>query len=226
MVLTYQRNDNDMRPTGAPASEPTLLTVMQHVIANALSTVHTAFPGQIEKYDYTTAKADILPLISATAPDGTILKMPVIPNVPIVWPRTSLGSISFPLQRGDGCLVVCSEKSIDDWLLLGGKNEPKDPRTFDLNDAIAIPGLYPFNVKTKINGNDKFEIHYKEQQITIDNSGNIEIGGAPLQKLMNAAAMAIYNLHTHICAAPGVASAPPLPTMIETTHLTTKVKAQ
>jgi len=176
-----------MNVTRAPASQPNLITVIQHVIADALSSVHTAFPAQIDKYDYMTAKADVKPLINAIYPDGSVMEFPIIPNVPVVWPRTSLGSISFPLQRGDGCLIVCSERSIDDWLLLSEQHTPSDPRMFDLNDAIAIPGLYSFASQTKITGNDKFEIHYKDQQVTIDESGNIAIGGTSLQALMTSA---------------------------------------
>jgi Phage protein Gp138 N-terminal domain len=176
-----------MNVTRAPANQPNLITVIQHIIDDALSSMHTAFPAQIERYDFTTAKADVKPLLSAVYPDGSVMELPVIPNVPVLWPRTSLGSISFPLQRGDGCLVVCSERSIDDWLTLGGINEPTDSRKFDLNDAIAIPGLYSFASQTKITGSDKFEIHYKDQQVTIDKDGNISIGGTSLQKLMTAA---------------------------------------
>lgn len=172
-----------MKPTRAPATAPNLLTVIQHVVSDMLSAVHTAFPGQIDKYDYKTAKADIKPLIHAVYPDGTEMELPIIPNVPIVWPRTSLGSISFPLQRGDGCLVVCSERSIDDWLTSGNEGAPSDPRAFDLNDAIAIPGLYSFADKTRIIGNDKFEIHYKNARITIDDSGTVEIGSTILTNL-------------------------------------------
>lgn len=203
-----------MNVTKAPASQPNLITVIQHVIADALSSVHTAFPAQIEKYDFTTAKADVKPLINAVYPDGSTMELPVIPNVPVVWPRTSLGSISFPLQRGDGCLIVCSERSIDDWLLLGGNNNtPSDPRMFDLNDAIAIPGVYSFAVQTKIKGNDKFEIHYKDQQVTIDKDGNIEIGAKDTQKL---AAEPFVNT---VCSALGIFPVPP-------SFLTQKVKAQ
>jgi hypothetical protein len=181
-----------MNVTRAPASNPNLITVIQHVIADALSSVHTAFPAQIEKYDYTTAKADVKPLINATYPDGSIMKLPVIPNVPIIWPRTSLGSISFPLQRGDGCLVICAERSLDEWLS-NNQSEPTDPRMFDLNDAIAIPGLYSFASQTKITGSDKFEIHYKDQQVTIDGDGNIVIGKDTLDALVKKN----FLSHTH-----------------------------
>lgn len=216
-----------MNVTRAPASQPSLITVIQHVIADALSSVHTAFPGQIETYDYTTAKASIKPLISAIYPDGSSMEFPVIPNVPVVWPRTSLGSISFPLQRGDGCLVVCSEKSIDDWLLLGGQNVPTDSRMFDLNDAIAIPGLYSFASQTRITGNNKFEIHYKDQRVTIDESGNIEIGSASLKQLLTEDFISAVLHHTHsgVTTGGGVSGSgtyAPTPSGV----LTTKVKAQ
>jgi Phage protein Gp138 N-terminal domain len=188
--------------TGAPTSAPNLITVIQHVANDMLSSIHTTFPGQIEKYDFTTAKADIKPLLNIVYPDNSTMEFPVIPNVPIVWPRTSLGSISFPLQRGDGCLVVCAERSIDDWLTLGGQNSPSDPRSFDLNDAIAIPGLYSFASTTKISGNDKFEIHYKDQQITIDQNGEIDLGSGSLRRLIDERIQAALNDHGHEYVSP------------------------
>jgi hypothetical protein len=137
--------------------------------------VHTAFPAIIENYDATKCKADVQPVLSATYADGSFMKMPVIPNVPIVWPRSSLGSISFPLQRGDTCLVICSEKSIDDWLSLGGVNAPSDPRAFDLNDAIAIPGLFPLvNLEHAIDATC-LHIQFKDKSIKIKDNGDIEL---------------------------------------------------
>jgi hypothetical protein len=216
-----------MNVTRAPASQPNLITVIQHVLADAFSSIHTAFPAQIETYDYKTAKANVKPLISATYPDGTSMELPVIQNVPVVWPRTSLGSISFPLQRGDGCLIVCSERSIDDWLSLGGQNVPTDPRAFDLNDAIAIPGLYSFASQTKITGNNKFEIHYKDQKVTIDESGNIEIGSASLKYLLNEDFITKVLNHTHggVTAGQGISGTAAYVAPV-TGATTTKVKAQ
>ena len=190
-----------MNVTRAPMNNPNLITAMQHAIVNALSSVHTAFPAQIEKYDFSTAKADVKPLLIANYPDGSTMELPVIPNVPVVWPRTSLGSISFPLQRGDGCLVICSERSIDDWLLLGGKGAPADPRMFDLNDAIAIPGLYSFASQTKITNNEDFQITFNTdsgvKNILIKKNGDVEIGGTGLKKLITEEVISKLNSHTH-----------------------------
>jgi hypothetical protein len=167
-----------------PVHEPTLATVIETAILNFLGTVHTAIPGQIEKYDYTTAKADVKPLLSQSFTDGTTAEMPVISNVPVVWPRTSQGSISFPLVRGDGVLLIFSERSIDEWLSRGGTLAPSDQRQFDMSDAIAIPGLYSFASQTKISGNEDCEIHFKNQSVTIKANGDIEVGASSTQKLM------------------------------------------
>jgi hypothetical protein len=166
--------------TRAPVHEPTLAHVLEQAIMSVLGSVHTAFPGQINKYDYTKAEADIKPLLSKKYDDGTIAEMPIIPSVPIVWPRTSLGSISFPLQRGDCCLVICSERSLDKWLSKGGIVINEDTRKFDLTDAIAIPGLYSFATPTKILNNEDFLITFKDQTIKIKQGGNIEIGNGML----------------------------------------------
>ena len=160
--------------TGAPVHEPSLATVLERAIWNVLASVHTAFPARVEKYDHATAKADVKPLLARRYEDA-VVEMPVVPNVPVIWPRSTLGGIGFPLQRGDGVLVVCSERSLDGWLSQGGIVAPQDLRKFDLSDAIAIPGLYPFTSETKAQNNEDFFINYKDRTITIKDNGDIEL---------------------------------------------------
>jgi len=176
---------------------PSLAYVLQTAINSVLSTVHTAFPGQVDSYDYTTCKASIKPSLSRTYDDGTVIEPPVIPNVPVLWPRTSLGSISFPLQRGDGCLVICSERSLDEWLLKGTQQAPSDNRMFDLSDAIAIPGLYSFANASPITTSDRMEVNYNGQQISIDKEGGVYIGKDHLKKLVTEAFSTLFNNHVH-----------------------------
>lgn len=181
----------------AQLHEPSLADVLARAVENILSSVHTAFPGTIEKYDYTTGKADIAPSVGRKFDDGSEVEMPVIPSVPVVWPRSSLGSISFPLSRGDGVLVVCSERSIDDWLSKGGKVIPSDGRRFDLCDAVAIPGLFSFNVSTKIVNNEDFQIIFKDNRILIKSNGDIEVGSSSLKKLVTEEFKNLFNNHVH-----------------------------
>jgi hypothetical protein len=54
--------------------------------------------------------------------------------------------ISLPLKRGDYVGLLFSERSLDIWLATGGTVDPKDPRKFDISDAVAYPGIYPFSM--------------------------------------------------------------------------------
>jgi hypothetical protein len=179
----------------APIHEPTLQDVLESSIASIIGQLHTCFPASIETYDESKSMASVQPLISRKYDGGDIVDFPVIPNVPVVWMRTTLGSVSFPLSRGDGVLVLCAERSLDEWLSKGLKVAPEDKRRYALIDAIVIPGLFAFNSTTKISGNTSFQIHFKNQTIQITDSGEIEIGSAPLQKAMTEAyktALGIY----------------------------------
>lgn len=217
----------------APLHEPTIADVISRAVSSILGSVHTSFPGKIDKYDYATGKADIQPLIGRRYNDGSTLDMPIIPSVPVVFPRCSAGSVSFPLTRGDGVLVVCCERSIDEFKSKGGKVVPEDGRRFDLSDAVAIPGFFPFTEKTTISGNNDFQIVFKGQSIFIRENGDIEIGGAPVQNLMTKAYSTALDIQlglmvtalNALLSAIGITPAVPLWTA-PATGLTSKTKAE
>jgi hypothetical protein len=173
----------------ADSQKPSLPFALSTAVRFLLNEVHTAMPGTIEQYDYTKCKANIQPSLQIKYNDGTIQTLPILVNVPIVWPRTSEGSISFPLKRGDGCLVLFSERSLDEWLSLGKLCTPNDPRRFDLSDGMAIPGLFAFDKESAITDNDDFQIVYKDTNIRIKSNGDIEMGAinATLQSIVTGA---------------------------------------
>lgn len=159
-------------------SDLQLSDVLEQAILSQLTEIHTALPAQIETYDYTTKKASVKPLIKKTMNDGTELVIPVIENVPVVFPGTGTVLIHFPLNKGDKCLLIFSERSLDEFLSLGIDNAASDPRILDLSDAICIPGLYPFVNPGKVaNGNTNLEIIYNNSKIIITTNGNVEING-------------------------------------------------
>lgn len=156
----------------------TMSGAIEQAIKVRFNNVHTALPGQIEKYDYSTQKADVKPLIKKKYVDGTIESLPVIANVPVVWPGGTNSSLTFPLKRGDGVLLIFAERAIGDWLAEGGDAEPEDPRKFDLTDAIAIPGLYPFNRTSQAENNSDVKLQNGTAKLILENNGKIAIGGA------------------------------------------------
>lgn len=70
------------------------------------------------------------------------LQLPVLSDVPILFPRGGGYNLTFPVQAGDEVLIVFSDTAIDDWMQSGGVNNNQvSQRRHNLSDAIAILGL-------------------------------------------------------------------------------------
>lgn len=124
----------------------TLADVVRDAMDARLQRVHVCLPGVVESYDNQTqtisAKVAIKKVNNFTE-IRTTGEYPVIPNVPVVFPRGGGFFCSFPLQKGDSVLLVFSERAIDNWYLEGEGKDPEIDRMHDLADAYAIPGGYP-----------------------------------------------------------------------------------
>lgn len=153
----------------------TMTDAIRQAITYHLNNVHTALPGAIVSYDFTTQKASIQPLLDKVWADGTTTPMPVLENVPVIFPRAGGASLTFPVVEGDTCLLLFIERSIDLWLTVGGQVKPDDPRKFDLSDAVAIMGLFPFSETSQAINNEDVLLTYKNSSITIKESGDIVI---------------------------------------------------
>lgn len=130
----------------APRS-PTLAEVLRGAIDARLADLHTAIPARVEKYDAATQMVECKPLIKSSilGEDGKPITetLPVVVNVPVVFPGAGGFRLTFPIQPGDTVLLIFSEASIDEWLNDGAEVLPGDARRFNLSDAIAVPGLHP-----------------------------------------------------------------------------------
>lgn len=188
------------------ASPVTLADAIRNSILYHFNNVHTAFPAQIVSYDYTTQKASLQPTINKVWTAGDPTPMPVLNNVPVVFPASGGASITFPVNSGDTCLVVCCERSIDQWLIEGGLVNPIDPRKFDLTDAVAIVGLLPFTSSFPRTNNTDLLINYAGSSISITQSGAIIVDTATTLALGKSGNELINQLNvffTALAADPG-----------------------
>lgn len=154
---------------------PTLNDAILAAVDGRLGNVHACLPGRIETYDFETQKADVKPLLQRNYPEGPV-SLPLIMSVPVVWPRGGGASLTFPLKKDDGVLLVFAERSLELWLDQGGEVPPGDARRFDLSDAIAIPGLNPFTAPFAAEDADSVLLKYNEFKIKIGKDGKVAIG--------------------------------------------------
>jgi hypothetical protein len=139
--------------------------------------LHTALPGRIESYEYDKQRANVQPLIKRQYRDGVVLSTPVIVNVPVIFPRSGGASLTFPVEQGDTVLLIFSERALENWLSLGGETVPGDSRKFDLSDAMAIPGLFPFSDSSLAENNTDVLLKFGNGRVQITgNDARLEYG--------------------------------------------------
>ena len=155
-------------------------TIIKGWMNDRVSNIHTAMPGQVVSYNPSTNRASVQPNGAYKSEDGRNIRYPIIHNVPIQFPmgQGGMAGITFPINAGDGCLLVFSETQNDDFLG-GNKGDSPDVRRHSLNDAIAIPGVYagaaPSNVAHP--GDDCV---FKGDTTPRISDGSVEITGATL----------------------------------------------
>lgn len=119
------------------------LDAMEMWLRARLEDVHVALPGTVTTYDKTTRLATVKPSVRLRSLHGDKLDIPPIQSVPVVWPGSQEFSILGTLKRGDRVLLVFSEASIGNWIRGKGDVDAEDETRFSLQDAVAIPGLWP-----------------------------------------------------------------------------------
>lgn len=154
--------------------KPTLVDVIANLVDQKIADIHTGLPGKIVSYDQNKKQASIQPSIKRVYTNGVVQSLPVISNVPVVFPQTKNGGIVFPLEGGDDVWLSFGERSLDTWLSLGGETEPGNDRKYDLSDAVAFPGINPFNVTNPVT--NALALYYKSAKIKIGIDSKIAIG--------------------------------------------------
>jgi hypothetical protein len=127
--------------------EPKLQDVLRDAFDALQNEVHTCLPGRVKSYDSATQTAEVIPVVKQSLPneDGSreLVELPVLPNVPVAWPRAGGCYLHFPMAAGDHVLLVFSEAAFALWRETGQISEPGDLSRHSLSYAHAIPGIAP-----------------------------------------------------------------------------------
>jgi hypothetical protein len=106
--------------------------------------IWTALPGIVAAFDATAMTVSVQPAIKGliTGEDGSVRQasLPLLINVPVIWPQGGGFVLTFPIAAGDECLVVFASRCIDGWWQSGGVQAPTEQRMHDLSDGFAIVG--------------------------------------------------------------------------------------
>lgn len=124
-----------------------LNSLLNQYISNTFNKVYTALACKVtDNSQIGQQRISVQPITNKVTPDGESLEQPVLQSVPLIFPGSSSSQFTFPVAVGDVVLCVFSQRTLDSFKL-GSKDlhKPKNLRKFSRNDAVAIPGLFPFS---------------------------------------------------------------------------------
>lgn len=130
----------------APRDNPTLTDLIKLASRNTKLGIRTAVPAKIVSYDAAKQTAILQPELLAVMNTevGIQPQLPIeLVEMPVAWPRTSMGYLTFPLAKGDTGLLIVSDRSLDKWATKGVTTDPGFNHTHSLIDGVFYPGLHP-----------------------------------------------------------------------------------
>ncbi len=231
--------------------ENELAEVLDLVGKRSNARIRTTLPARISSFDKDTQTATVVLAVQSYRWDVD-LEEPVayqpepIARCPVYFPTGGGYTLRFPLEKGDDCLVLVAERSIDEWAATGeATNIPRDLRRFDLSDAIVLPGLHPTARAVADFDDDKLRLGKEDASgmVEIDDNGDVVVTGSSSVKLGSSSAsqavlkgdawmsefLTAFNAHTHPDPSSGTTGTPSTP-LTEATNFpnskSTKVKTE
>lgn len=206
--------------------EEALLDILEASQAN----VWTALPGIIQSFDSSTMTCSVQPAIQAklTLPTGEQqwLTLPLLTQVPVIFPSGGGYTLTFPIELGDECLVVFSSRCIDLWWLKGGVQIQNDIRMHHLSDGFALPGARSQPRVISGIANDATELRNDSGNTKVSVKGGVITLTSPTEVVLNTPLLKVsgdirdnyltnpnltlktlrdnYNLHKHGGVQPGI----------------------
>lgn len=183
------------------------------LIREEILEVNTSLPAII--ISYSGGLASVRPIGTRKLSQGSSLnfplgsiKYPIIYNVPVVWPRFAMDTagVKGPITPGSKCNLQFSQRALDEFMGFGD-----DTRNHDLNDAVAVMGVYPKALSVFSNNNDDMIMYYGTGFIKVKSTGFVEINDdtdnavnfsnlkAQFNELKDAfnALVTAFSMHTH-----------------------------
>lgn len=192
--------------------------LLAETVAFVRGSIATGIPATVLSYDPANQTITAKPTVSGRRQDpdtGALVPfpLPAIPNVPVAFPSSTGFAHTWPLSPGDTVYLMFADSSLDEWKSTGSAdNLPADPRRFDLTDAVAIPGVRPLVKPIPATGYSSVAMVLEGADIRMGSSAATDFVALASKVLAELNKIkAIFDVHTHVSAAPGIPTAIPVP---------------
>lgn len=146
---------------------PTLEELLRMTQEDLQRRLWTAIPATVQAFNAAAGTVDALPFYKGHFPilnaDDQIIPMPLITDCPVLWQGGGGATLTFPIAKGDECLLIFASRCIDNWWQNGGQQEAAIVRMHSLSDGFALVGIHslprmlspaPSTTKTQLRSDD------------------------------------------------------------------------
>lgn len=145
----------------------------EKLINESMQRTRCVMTGVVQSYNSVQNTAEIQPTVRERIvnEDGSVqyVQFPLLINVPVVFPSTSVAKVTFPIYKGCECLILFNDLSYDNFWQKGNVQNPVEVRRHDLSDGIAIPCNLSLP-KTKAVDQEGLLISYGSNKIKLTDS--------------------------------------------------------
>jgi len=124
---------------------PSLSDMMSGIVGGATASMQTGMPAEVVSFaEGPPARCSVRPLIRRVDPEtGEESSLPVIVDVPVVYPAGGGFRMSWPLAEGDQVWLAFGSRDIGGWKTAGAAAGGRSSRRASLSDAVAFAGFAP-----------------------------------------------------------------------------------
>jgi hypothetical protein len=130
----------DNRTLGV-SHEPNLSDFMTLIKRDISLSINCIQIGKIESYNVVTNTASVKISFKRKLATGEIVDYPILQDCPVVILNGGGSSLTFPIAKGDQCLILFNDRNIDNWYLDGSIKEPRDNRLHSFADGMVLVGV-------------------------------------------------------------------------------------
>ena len=179
------------------------LTEREKLRSDVMFNLRCCIPCIVQSYDPEKGTVECQPAIREKIinqnEENEYRNLPLLLNVPVVFPSNSEYAVTFLLEKGDECLVLFSDLSIDNFWQKGNVQNPIEDRRHDLSDGIAIPCNMSLT-KERRTGDG----------LLLSSSGaSILISGSEITFSGGSRSITFTQLYNHVHPTPSGVSGPP-----------------
>lgn len=178
--------------------DPDLSDVLALQKLDVFSSLNCVKVGQIVSFDGTKKTAQIQILFKRQLPDGTAASYPLLFDCPVFTLQGGGAYLQMPITNGDHCIVLFSDRSLDDWYQNGSQAVPSSARAHDMSDGIAIVGLNALSNSGPVTANNKTVWSYQGTSLSLASTGVTFDGTGGAEIDLSSGKLALKNAGTSL----------------------------